>query len=270
MSAAGGETTARKAGADDGLHPEQWWAQFLDLSERFDAAYLVEQFGDMIVPRIAGPLLRREVEIATAAVTRRLSRPGNAAVAEQAAAAVTRLTRALERFVDRSMGSHSDVEADVMGHALNGRYAQAAVAAEPIVGSVPLQRLFVTALRLEQFDIPLAMRLLAGGQSPKEAVRSGSLVGRYRWWPSWLLRVVTERALAGTLDESTIAALDNCAYASLSSQQAHLARKLLGGDPRLMADAAQRLEGLGELDAADRLRHGDLNTVALAARLMSL
>jgi hypothetical protein len=85
-----------------------------------------------------------------------------------------------------------------------------------------------------------------------------------------LLQIITERATAGTLDEATIAALDNCAYASLSPLQARLARKLLAGDSVLIANAAQRLEGLGEGDAAERLRQGDLNTVALATRLMSL
>ena len=45
------------------------------------------------------------------------------------------------------------------------------------------------------------MRLIDGGQTPEQAIRSGFLIGKYGWWPSWLLRVVTERALAGTLDD---------------------------------------------------------------------
>jgi hypothetical protein len=116
----------------------------------------------------------------------------------------------------------------------------------------------------------MALRLLDGGQSPREAVRSGHLLGRYSWWPSWLLRIVTERALAGTLDEETIVALDTCAYAELTPIQAALARKLLGGNEALLDTAAQRLVGLGEPEAAARLRQGDISAVAVAARLSSL
>jgi hypothetical protein len=262
---------AKRGGAHaPGLHPEQWWALFPELSERFDAAYVVDGLSDLITPRITGPLLRREVDLATAIVIRHLNRPGNEAIAEQADTAVKRLVGTLDRFVDRSTSATVAVEAEAMCLALTGRYAAAAAAAEPLVGTSKLKLLFVTAMRLEQFEIPLAIQLLDAGRSPQEAVRSGSLIGRYRWWPSWLMRVVTEKALAGTLDEGTIAALDKCAYASLSPLQAHLARKLLGGDPGLIMDAARRLEGLGELDVAERLRQGDLSTVALAARLMSV
>ena len=67
-----------------------------------------------------------------------------------------------------------------------------------------------------------------------------------------------------------MAALDRCAYASLSPAQARLARRLLGGDAGLSTTAAERLEALGERDAAGRLRDGDLNAVALAARLVPL
>lgn len=253
-----------------GHHREQWWAQFLEVSDRFDPAYLVEGLAELVVRRIPNPLLRREVEVATATVTRHLTRPGNTALADQASAAATRLQETLDRMNARSDDGSGSPEAAAVSHALQGRYAAAAAAAEPIAGEAPLRRLFVTALRLEGFDIPMAMRLLELGRSPAEVVRSGSLVGRYRWWPAWLLQVVNERAVAGTLDESTVAALDNCAYASLSQVQAHLARKLLGGDPRLIGDAAQRLDGIGESDVAERLRQGDLNTVALAARLMAM
>ena len=253
-----------------GQHSEQWWAVFTEVSERFDAAYVVEELGDLLVRRISMPLLRREVELATDTVVRHLARPANADLAEAAEGATARLIKAVERISDRSMNPEETVEAAAMCEALLGRYAAAATAAEPLVGSTALMKVFVTGLRLEQFDIPLTMRLLNAGRSVKEAVRSGALVGRYRWWPSWLLQIITERALAGTLDEDTIAALDNCAYAALSPLQARLARKLLSGDPQLISNAAQRLEGLGEADAAERLRRGDLNTVALAARLMSL
>jgi hypothetical protein len=96
------------------------------------------------------------------------------------------------------------------------------------------------------------------------------VIGKYSWWPSWLLKIVTERALAGELDEETVAALDRCAYAELSPAQSRIARRLLAGEGALVDASAVRLEGLGEKDAAEKLRKGDLNAVALAARLMPL
>jgi len=252
-------------------HADEWWAQFLEASDRFDRAYLVDGMSDLISPRIKAPLLRREVKIATDVVVRHLERPGNAEVARRAEEAADRLTRTLTRIEDRSTGSAiSTDEAMVMQLALNGDYPAAAAAAERFVGAGQLQRLFVTALRLERFDIPMALRLLDGGQNPAQAVRSGQLLGRYSWWPSWLLRVVTERALQGLLDEDTITALDKCAYAELSPAQANLARKLLAGNESLIDTAAHRLASLGESEAAARLREGDLNAVALAARLIPL
>jgi len=238
------------------VHREKWWAQFLEASDRFDAAYLVEGLSDLV---------------AADNVVRHLERPASAERAEQAREAADRLVRTLERIEERSTGSAiSTDEAAVVCLALRGEYAAAAAAAEPLVGVKKLQRLFVTALRLERFDIPMALRLLDGGQSPREAVRSGHLLGKYSWWPSWLLRIVTERALAGTLDEETIVALDTCAYAELTPIQAALARKLLAGNEALLDTAAQRLIGLGEPEAAARLRQGDISAVAVAARLSSL
>lgn len=254
-----------------GKHLEQWWAQFLQASERFDAAYLVEGIGDLVGPHIKAPLLRREVEIATDTVLRHLERPANPERAEQAEEAAARLGRTLDRIRERSTGSEiSTDEAGIVAMALRGEYAAAAAAAEPLVGTAKLQRLFVTALRLERFDIPMTLRLLDGGQDPQDAVRSGHLLGRYGWWPSWLLRVVTERALAGTLDEETVVALDRCAYAELTPLQANVARKLLSGNESFIDTAAHRMVGLGEPEAAAALRKGDINAVALAARLISL
>ncbi|GIE53739.1 hypothetical protein Ani05nite_72730 [Amorphoplanes nipponensis] len=254
-----------------GVHLEQWWAQFLEASDRFDAAYLVEGLSDLIGPHIRAPLLRREVKIAADTVVRYLERPASAERAEQAREATERLSRTLERIRERSTGAAiATDEAAILEQALRGEYAAAAAAAERLVDAKRLQRLFVTALRLERFDIPMALRLLEGGQNPREAVRSGHLIGRYSWWPSWLLRIVTERALAGTLDEDTITALDKCAYAELTPLQANLARKLLGGNEALIATAAHRLMSLGETDAAARLREGDVTAVALAARLSAL
>lgn len=253
------------------MHLEQWWAQFLEASDRFDPAYLVEGLSDLVGPYIKAPLLRREVAIAADTVVRHLERPAVAERAELAREASDRLSRTLARIDDRSTGAAiSTDEAGVIALALRGEYAAAAAAAEPLVGAKKLQRLFITALRLERFDIPMALRLLDGGQSPLEAVRSGTLIGRYSWWPSWLLRIVTERALTGTLDEETVAALDKCAYAELTPLQANLARKLLGGNEALLDTAAQRLVSLGETEAAARLREGDIAAVALAARLSAM
>ena len=251
-------------------HDASWWAQFPGMSERFDAALLVDGMGDLIEPRVAAPLLRREVQIAREWEVRRLNRPRSAELAQSAEAAVRRLAETLRRIEDRSDGALSTVEAAALCLALQGRYADAAAAAEPFVGTAPLQRLFVTALRLEYFDIGLASRLLESGQSPQQAIGAATLVGHYSWWPSWLLRVVTERALTGTLDEDTLHALDRCAYAELTPMQARLARRMLDGDHNLISMSAARLEALGEREAAGRLRDGDLSAVALAARLVPL
>jgi hypothetical protein len=254
-----------------GGHLEQWWAQFLEASDRFDTAYLVEGLSDLIGPYVRAPLLRREVKIAADTVIRYLERPASTERAEHAREAAERLTRTLDRIEDRSTGAAiSTDEAAIIALALRGEYAAAAAAAEPLVGDKKLYRLFVTALRLERFDIPMVLRLLGGGQTPREAIRAGHLLGRYSWWPAWLLRIVTERALAGTLDEATITALDQCAYAELNPLQANLARKLLTGNQALIDTAAHRLASQGEPEAAARLREGDIAAVALAARLSAL
>ncbi len=251
-------------------HAAQWWAQFPEASDRFDAAYLVDGLSDLLTSRITAPLLRQEAKLAADVVVRHLNKPASAELAGLASSAATRLATTLQRFGERSTSAVSTDEAAALCLALQGRYPEAAAAAEPLVGRMPLLRLFVTALRLEVFDIPLALRLIEAGQSPERAIRSGLLVGRYSWWPSWLLRVVTDRALRGTLDDDTILALEQCAYAELTPFQARLARRLLEGETELIATAAHRLEGLGEHDAAARLREGDLNAVALAARLVPL
>jgi hypothetical protein len=251
-------------------HDEQWWAQIPEASERFDAAMVVDGLGDLLVGRITAPLLRQEARIATDVVVRWLNRPQSKELEAWAHGAAERLADTLRRFTERATSESSIAEVAALNMALHGEYAKAAVAAEQSVGTAPVLRLFVTALRLEYFDIPLTLRLIEGGQDPDRAIQSGFLIGKYGWWPSWLLKVVTERALAGTLDPETILALDRCAFAELSPFQARLARRLLDGEAELIATAAQRLEGLGEKDAANRLRDGDLMTVALAARLVPL
>ena len=251
-------------------HAASWWAQFLDVSGHVDPAYLVDGLGDLIERKIAAPLLRREARIATDVVVRHLNRPASGELAERARDAADRLSATVRRMAERAIDASSTVEAAALVPALHGRYAEAAARAEPFVGTADLQRLFLAALRLERFDVKLALRLLEAGRTPADAVGSGILAGRYGWWPSWLRRIVTERALAGTLDRDTLAALDRCAYAELSPAQARLARRLLGGDAGLIATSAERLEALGEAEAAGRLRDGDLSAVALAARLVPL
>ena len=252
-------------------HPASWWAQFPDVSDRFDAASVTEGLSDEIIPEIASPLLRREAEIAAEVVVRHLNKPSSTELAERAAKATGRLVATLRRLDDRTTADESaTTEAHALSLTLQGRYAEAAAEAERFLGTAPVLKVFVTALRLERFDTSLAMRLIDAGQRPAAAVRSGLAVGKYGWWPSWLLKVVTERALAGRLDEATITALDQCAYAELSPAQARVARRLLSGDEMMIDASAQRLEGLGEKVAAARLREGDLTAVALAARLIPL
>ncbi|SNY71941.1 hypothetical protein [Paractinoplanes atraurantiacus] len=250
-------------------HPASWWGQFQEVSERFDAATAAEGLSDAITPKIASPLLRREAEIAAEVVVRHLNKPASEELAERATKGTERLVATVERLNERSTGDAGTTEAYALVHALQGRFAEAAAEIEPVVGTQALMKVFVHALRLEQFDSALALRLLRAGQRPEMAVRSGLAVGKYGWWPTWLLKVVTERAIAGTLDAETITALDQCAYADLSPAQARIAKRLLAGDEQLVDSSAHRLENLGETSAAEKLRQRDLTSVALAARLIT-
>ncbi|MGX6603549.1 hypothetical protein ACWKSP_15605 [Micromonosporaceae bacterium Da 78-11] len=251
-------------------HPPQWWAQFLEVSEKFDAASVTEGMADEIIPKITSPLLRREAEIASDVVVRHLNRIHSEELALRATKSVARLIATLERLGERSTDDSSTAEAYALCHLLAGRYAQAATEAEAFLGTAPVLRVFVGALRLERFDMNLTVRLIKTGQHPSVAVRSGLVVGKYAWWPDWLLKIVTDRAVAGTLDPEMITALDRCAYAELSPAQARTARKLLTGDHMTIDASAYRLESMGEPAAAAKLREGDLTAVALAARLIPL
>lgn len=252
-------------------HSAEWWAQFLSVSDKFDAASVTEGLSDAITPKIPSPLLRREAEIAAEVVVLHLNKPQSEELTARAIKAVHRLVATVERLTERATGEESGTDAAyALCHALDGRWAEGAAAAEPLVGTQTLLMAFVKALRLERFDNALTVRLLRAGQSPKIAVQAGLVVGKYAWWPTWLLKIVTERALAGTLDEETITALDQCAYAELSPAQSRMARRLLDGDATLIDGTALRLETLGEPEAAAKLREGDLTAVALAARLIPL
>ncbi len=251
-------------------HPPQWWEQFRQASENLDAATLTEGMADEIIPKIASPLLRREAEIAADVVLRFLNRAYSEELAERATRSAARLVATLDRLGERSTDDSSTAEAYALCHVLAGRFAEAATHAEPFLGTAPLLRIFVGALRLERFDMNLTVRLIKAGQRPADAIQVGLVVGKYAWWPDWLLKIVSDRALARTLTSEMITALDRCAYAVLSPAQARVARKLLTGDQSMIDAAAYRLEGMGELDAAVKLRDGDLTTVALTARLIPL
>ena len=252
-------------------HPAKWWAQFPEVSDRFDAAVVTEGLSDLIIPKIDSPLLRREAEIAAEVVVLHLNKPLSEELETRAIKGVKRLVATVSRLNERSTtDDDGTTESWALCHALEGRWAEAAAEAEPFVGTQPLLRVFVSALRLERFDNALAVRLLRAGHRPEAAVHSGLIVGKYAWWPDWLIRIVSERAVAGTLDDDFITALDRCAYAELSPIQAKMARRLLNGDEMLIEATAYRLENLGEPATAENLRDGDLTAVALAARLIPL
>jgi hypothetical protein len=254
---------------DHRYHPASWWAQFADCTERLERATLTDELSDVITPLIPSPLLRREAEIATEAVLRHLNRPGSPEAEEQARVATLRLSVTIDRITDRAT-SDDPGTAEAYAHLLllEGRWAEAAAEIEPVTGAAPLIRAFVTALRLDGFGTALTLRLLKAGQSPDVAVRSSLAVGQYSWWPEWLLTIVTERVVAGTVDAKTISALQRCAFAELSPSQARMARRLFNAEPQLVEATASRLENLGEHPAARLLREGDLGTVAFAARLI--
>jgi hypothetical protein len=247
-------------------HAMSWWAGLIATSERFDAAYLVEELAGLLSPRIANRLVRREVDLAVATVNRHLLRPANEEFAEDAAAGRERLANTLSRL---DVESTELADAAALSMAVSGDYPAAAAAAERLLGTSAVLDIVVPALRFEKFDAALAVRLLAAGRPPADAIRSGELIGRYQWWPAWLLDIATEQALAGRLAEDMVAALDACAYAPLTPAQTQVARRLLTGEPAALAAAATHLDRLGEHHAADQLRAGDLGAVALAAKLMS-
>jgi hypothetical protein len=250
-------------------HTAAWWAQFGECSDRLDAAILTDALSDVITPTIPSVLLRREAELATETVLRHLNRPGSDEAAEAASRATARLVSTVERINERATGDDAGTtEAYAQCLLLQGRWAEAAAEIEPVAGSLPLIRAFVAALRLDGFGNELTMRLLKAGQSPEVAVRASLAVGRYSWWPEWLLNIVTEKALAGSIDTETIDALQRCAFAELSPSQARMAKRLFNAEPQLVEAAASRLENLGEHPAARLLREGDLRTVAFAARLI--
>ncbi|MEU4235994.1 hypothetical protein [Actinoplanes sp. NPDC026619] len=253
----------------DSRHAVSWWAEFEQNCERFDAASVAEALSDAIIPGIPSLLLRREAQNAADTVLRHLNRPDSAELAERATMATVRLAATVARLDERSLDDNAETAAaHALCHVLQGRWAVAAAAVEPTIGTTPLLKAFVSALHLENYGSELTLRLLAAGSSPGPAVRSSAALGRYSWWPSWLRDIVTERVLAGTLDTEIIAALKQCAFAGLTPTQARMAKRLLNAEPHLVETTATRLESLGEHPAAALLRRGDVATVAFAARLI--
>jgi hypothetical protein len=252
-----------------GQHPVSWWAQFEECSVRLDHASVTDALSDVITPTIPSMLLRREAEIATDTVLRHLNRPTSPELAEQARKVTARLIATVERLAERSLGDDSGT-AEAYAHCLvlQGRWAEAAAEVEPAAGTMPLVRAFVSALRLDGFGTELTVRLLKAGQTPAAALHACLAIGQYSWWPNWLLTIVSERVLSGTVDATTITALQQCAFAELSPSQARMAKRLFNAEPQLVEATAARLENLGEHPAARLLRDGDLGTVAFAARLI--
>jgi hypothetical protein len=250
-------------------HPASWWAQFEDCSKKVDRASMIEALGDEITPHIPSMLLRREAQIAADTVLRHLNRPASTELAELARGVSARLVATVDRISERATGDDArTTEAYALCRLLQGDWAEAASTVEPRVGTTPLIRAVVTALRLEPFGAGVAGRLLNAGHAPAAALRSSRAVAQYSWWPTWLLSIVTDRLMAGSLDAETIDALQRCAFAELSPTQARMATRLIAAEPQLVEATAYRLETLGEHPSAMKLRQGDLNTVAFAARLI--
>jgi hypothetical protein len=222
-------------------------------------------------PKIPSPLLRREAEIAADVVVRYLNKPSSPELAERAAKQIERLVATVERLgraVHRRRRGH---RRGVRGLPCPARcWDEAAAEAEPFVGTQPLLKVFVGALHLGALRHRAGRAAAAGRPGPGAAVQAGLMVGKYGWWPDWLSEIVTERRMAGPSTTSTIAALDQCAYAELSPAQSKMARRLLNGDRCVIDASAHRLEALGEPRGRRKLREGDLTAVALAARLIPL
>ena len=219
-------------------HPPSWWAQFQEVSGAVRRG-----------PGDRGPGRRDHPEDRLAAAApgggdrhrgRRPSpqqgvQPGARRARREGHGPADRDGRPAERPRHRR-GHHHDGGRRALPCAA-GPVRRGRVEAEPFLGTVPLLRVFVAALRLERFDVGLTVRLIRAGQRPAAAVQTGLAVGKYGWWPDWLIKIVSERAMAGALDEETITALDRCAYAELSPAQARIARRLLSGD-QAMIDAS--------------------------------
>ncbi|GLY02975.1 MULTISPECIES: hypothetical protein [Actinoplanes] len=251
-------------------HDGEWWGQFETATGQFDAAILTTGLTEMMLPKILARLLQREADIAADMAIAYHNKPGSDALQDRHEKAGERLRETIDRLRSRDVDPDTLIEAEAVWLVIDGQYAAAAAAAEPWLGTLPLLRVFVSALRMEHLDINVTAQLLNSGATPAEAIHVGKIIGKYGWWPDWMRELVLERAMADTLDDALIAALDLCAFATLRPTQARLARSLLRGDQAATNRAVRTLQAIGETATAERLRDGDLTAVAFAARFASV
>jgi hypothetical protein len=177
-------------------HSASWWAQFPEKSTRFDTAFLTEGLGDLITARISSPLLRREAELGLEIMIRHLNKPTSEELAERARKGVERLTTTVERLDERSGDGFALTEAHALVHLLNGRFGEAASAAEEFAATRAILRVFVGALRIERFDNDVAVKMLAAGQEPGCCTHYPPTRTRPRWARNaWSTRI--KRSVSG-------------------------------------------------------------------------
>ncbi|GIF09748.1 hypothetical protein [Actinoplanes siamensis] len=261
---------AESSAASATTHPVDWWRQFQTASERFDEAILTTGLTELLLPKITSQLLQREADIAADVTILYRNKPASEGIRDRYEGARNRLRETISRLEERDVDRAVLLEAEAVCWVIDGDYARAAAEVEPRVGGVVLLRVFVAALRVAHLDVNVTAQLLNSGRTPAEAIYAGKIVGKYGYWPDWLRDLVVEHAQAGTLTDEFVAALDLCAFATLRSTQARLARQLLRREPAAIRSAARILEAVGEADIAVRLREGDMGAVAFAARFASV
>ncbi|MEV6350491.1 hypothetical protein [Actinoplanes sp. NPDC051851] len=251
-------------------HTVEWWQQFETASDRFDEAILTTGLTELLLPKITSQLLQREADIAADIAILFRNKRSSEGLRDRFDGARNRLRETIGRLEERGVDPATLVEALAVSWVLDGEYSRAAAEIEPRVGAVVLLRIFVSALRVSHLDVNVTAQLLNAGRTPAESIYAGKIVGKYGYWPDWLRELVVEHAQAGTLTTEFVAALDLCAFATLRSTQARMARQLLRREPAAIATAARTLETIGEPDIAARLREGDMGAVAFAARFASV
>ncbi|GAA2710952.1 hypothetical protein [Actinoplanes palleronii] len=262
--------SAQAPEAHPGTHDVGWWEQFESASGRFDAAILTTGLTELLLPKITSQLLQREAIIAADIAIMYRNKPNSEGLRDRYDAAAHRLRETIGRLADRDIERTTLLEAEAVSWVIDGDFAHAAAEIEARVGTVVLLRVFVAALRVAHLDVNVTAQLLNGGRTPAESIYAGKILGKYGYWPDWLHNLVVEHAMAGTLTDEFVAALDLCAFATLRSTQARLARQLLRQEPEAINNAARTLETIGEIEIAARLREGDMGAVAFAARFASV
>src|SRR5947208_3948755 len=98
--------------------------------------------------------------MAAETVLKHLNKPASPELGQLATTAIVRLAATVERINERSIGDDAGTtEAWALCDVLQGRWARAAADVEPVLGTAPLLKAFVSALRLETFGADLALRL---------------------------------------------------------------------------------------------------------------